>query len=116
MPPAPGNPTPRQRLAYAFGARLPTNVDWVRHDLTDAGWRLRVLGRVCVQLSPFVVVALLVPGIDALARVLLVLLLVIASLMTVAMVADQLRDRRLRQHGLPVPEDPDEQYRNRRAY
>jgi hypothetical protein len=99
-----GDPTRTQWLRYAVGGRLPDSCrDWVRHDLTDSGWQLRLLGRVLLQLSPFVVGCLVVPGIDGLARGLLVALLVCSMLITIGAAAEQVRDRRLRQHGLPVP-------------
>lgn len=114
-----GNPSPRQWLRYALGGRLPqARREWVRHDLTDAGWRWRVLARVGVQLAaPLVlVVVLAVVALDALSGVLLVLLLLTSSIGISAMVADQLRDRRLHQHGLPVPRDADRDFRERRPY
>ena len=98
-------PSWSERLRYAAGGRLPRHLEWVFRDLTASGWRLRVVGRVLIQLAPFAVVLAVLPGIDAGARLLLVTLLVGSSLLTVVTVADQLRDRRLRQHSLPVPEE-----------
>lgn len=115
---APPRATPplRSRFRYAVGGALPAHRAWVRHDLTDPGWQLRLLGRVAFQLAPFVVIAAVVPGIDGLARGLLIALLLLSSLMISAIAAEQIRDRRLRQHGFPVAEDEDERYRNARRY
>ena len=104
------------RLRYAVGGALPAHREWVHHDLTDRGWQLRLLGRVAFQLAPFVVVAAVVPGIDGLARGLLIALLVLSSLMISAIASEQIRDRRLRQHGFPIAADEDERYRNARRY
>ncbi len=111
-----GKPSVGGRLRYLVGGSLPKHREWVRHDLLDPGWRLRVLGRVSLQLLPFVIIALVVPGIDGVARALLEALLVISALMTAATAAEQIRNRRLRQHGFPIPDDPDEQYRQARRY
>jgi len=114
----PGDPTRGQWVRYALGGRLPdAQRDWVRHDLTDAGWRWRLLRRVAVQLAvPLVVAVVAALALDPLAGVLLVLLLLLTSLGISAMVADQIRDRRLHQHGLAVPRDPDADYRDRRRW
>ena len=40
----PGDPGLGRQVLFAFGARLPDrNREWVRHELTDAGWRGRLL-------------------------------------------------------------------------
>lgn len=111
---AAGDPSLGAWLRYSVGGRLPRHVDWVRHDLTDAGWRWRLLGRVGVQLIVPVLVAVAAAlTLPPLAGVLLVLLLVLSSLGISAIASEQLRDRRLQQHGLPVPRDADEEFRNR---
>lgn len=106
MPPA--RPTPWQWLRYALGGRLPEPLrPWVRHDLTDAGWRLRALARVLVQLLvPVAVVAALPVRGDV--KGYPIALLIIGALFTGAAYGDELRDRRLRQHGLPPPPPPDD--------
>ena len=112
----PGDPTAWQRVRYAAGARLPDRQrEWVRHDLTDAGWRWRLLGGIAVLLTPFAVVCLFVPAIDVLSRVLLILLLYVSMLMTIGPASEQIRNRRLHRHGLPVPRDPDEEWRQRHS-
>jgi hypothetical protein len=107
-------------VRYVLGGRLPVpQRDWVRHDLTDAGWRWRLVGRVLLQLSPFVVVSLLVPGIRPLDRALLVALLLGSMLITIPTMAEQVRDRRLRQHGLPIPQrrpDADDEWREQHRW
>ncbi len=113
----PDDPTRSQWLRYAVGGRLPAaQREWVRHDLTDAGWRLRLLGRIALLLVPFAVVFALLPGIDALSRMLLVALIFLSMLITIGAASDQLRERKLRQHGLPVPRDPDADHREQRPY
>ncbi len=85
----PGDPGPLRWLAFALGFRLPDdNLDWVKHELTDAGWRLRTIVR---HLAVIVMVGLILAG----------------SIFSVAAYADDIRTSRLRQHGLDVPNDPD---------
>lgn len=100
-------PTALQWLRYAFGGRLPPALsEWVRHDLTDADWRWRLVLRVLVQcVLPAAVLAVL-PA-DPQVRVLMVALVVCGALFTAAAYGDELRDRRLRQHGLLPPQHPD---------
>ncbi len=86
------------RLRYAYGGRLPAYREWVRHDLTDAGWRWRALRRLFLQVLPFLVALALLPG-PAYLHVMMPLLLLFPSMFTAAAYADDLRDRRLRQHG-----------------
>ncbi len=94
------------RLRYTFGGRLAGNLDWVRHDLTDAGWRLRALGRGVAQVAPVAAVLAALPA-PAVVRALLAVLVVSSSLFVTVAYAEELRDRRLRQHGLAVPgEEP----------
>ena len=112
----PGDPTVWQRLRYVAGQTLPPkHRDWVKHDLTDAGWQLRLLGGIAVLLTPFAIACLFLPGIDALSRVLLILLLYVGMTITIGPAAQQIRNRRLQRHGLPVPRDPDEEWRQRHS-
>ena len=58
----PGDPGPLGWLRFAFGFRLPPqNVHWVRHELTDAGWRWRTVLRhlVVIGLGLGILVAVL---------------------------------------------------------
>jgi Family of unknown function (DUF5313) len=100
-------PGPGQWLRYAFGGRLPADLrDWVRHDLTDADWRWREILRVLVQCAIPVVVILFLPA-DLQIRILMAALVLIGALFVAGAYGDELRDRRLRQHGLePPPRDP----------
>ena len=108
----PGDPGVLRWLAFAVGFRLPPeNRDWVRHELTDAGWRSRTVLRhlavivpICVALIAVVTEALSAPLWLGLAMVALILC---GSVFSVAAYADDLRTTRLRQHGLDVPDDPD---------
>jgi hypothetical protein len=108
----PGDPGPLGWLRFAFGFRLPPqNVHWVRHELTDAGWRWRTVVRHLVVILPVcaVVVVLLEEFLPAPAWVsaMMVVLILAGSVLSVASYADDIRAARLRQHGLPVPPDPD---------
>ncbi len=112
MPRLAGDPGVARWLRFAAGFRLPAeNVDWVRHELTDAGWRGRtVLRHLAVIIPVCVIVAVLLgtllpaPGWLSLTMVALILS---GSIFTVAAYADDIRAARLRQHGLDVPDDPD---------
>lgn len=81
---------------------LPDHREWVRHDLTDAGWRIRVVRRVLWQALPIAVALALLPGPLGL-RLSLPLILLLPSGFTAAAYAEQLRNHRLGQHGLPRP-------------
>ena len=107
-----GDPGALRWLRFAAGFRLPAdNADWVRHELTDAGWRGRTVLRhlaviipVCVVLAVVLTVAIPAPLWLALTMIALILS---GSVFTVVAYADDLRASRLRQHGLDVPDDPD---------
>lgn len=99
-----GDPTPAQRLRYAFGGRLPQDRrDWVRHDLTDAGWRGRGVLRSLVQVLPVAAVLVLLPG-PAYLHWMMPLFVLVCAVFVAGAYGDDLRDRRLHQHGLPVPQ------------
>jgi Family of unknown function (DUF5313) len=99
-------------LRFAAGFRLPpANVHWVRHELTDAGWRWRTVLRHLVVIVPLCgvlagVLAAFLPA-PVWMIVMMVALILAGSVFTVATYADDIRAARLRQHGLPVPKDPD---------
>jgi hypothetical protein len=86
-----------------MGGRLPPERrDWVRHDLMDAGWRWRAARRSVLQaLLPALVLAVL-PG-PAWIHLGAPLLVLLTVLFVAVCYADELRDRRLRQHDLPIP-------------
>jgi hypothetical protein len=108
----PGDPGPVAWLMFAIGFRLPPrNQDWVRHELTDAGWRGRTVLRHLAVILPICAILgavgdLLLPA-PVWLVVTTILLILSGSLFTVAAYADDMRGARLRQHGLPVPHDPD---------
>ena len=103
----PGDPSVLGKLAFAVGFRLPEkNREWVRHELTDAGWRVRVILRHLTVMIPVCVVLALLPGPPWL-EIMVPALALAGSLFTVTAYADDIRAARLRQHGLPVPDDPD---------
>jgi Family of unknown function (DUF5313) len=108
----PGDPGPAAWLWFAIGFRLPAeNRDWVKHELTDAGWRLRTVLRHLAVIVPICVVLGLIAGFLLPAPLWLILmtalLILSGSLFTVAAYADDIRASRLRQHGFEVPDDPD---------
>ncbi|HWG01755.1 MAG TPA: DUF5313 family protein [Trebonia sp.] len=103
----PGDPGIWRWLLFAIGFRLPPeNHDWVRHELTDAGWRGRTVLRLLVLLLPVCAVLAFLPG-PAWLRAAVPGLAFIASVGTVLISAGDVRAARLRQHDLPVPNDPD---------
>jgi Family of unknown function (DUF5313) len=108
----PGDPGPLGWLRFVFGFRMPErNVHWVRHELTGAGWRRRTVVRHLAVILPICAILVVLLGIFLPApvwiSVMMVLLILAGSLFTVAFYADDIRAARLRQHGLPVPSDPD---------
>ena len=103
----PGDPGVWRWLLFAIGFRLPAeNRDWVRHELTDAGWRGRTIRRLMVLMVPICVALAFLPG-PVWLRVAVPLFALVASVGTVAISADDIRVARLRQNKLPVPDDPD---------
>lgn len=108
----PGDPGPFRWLLFALGFRLPEeNEDWVKHELTDAGWRIRGVIRhlaVIVPVCVIVAVVLLVwlPAPSWLA-VMMIALILLGSMFTITAYADDIRVSRLRQHGFEAPDDPD---------
>jgi hypothetical protein len=108
----PGDPGVLGWLWFAAGFKLPAkNLDWVRHELTDAGWRARTVRRhlaVIIPICALVAVGLLeLSPAPAWFAVMMVALILCGSVFTVAAYADDIRASRLRQHGLDVPDDPD---------
>ena len=103
----PGDPGVGGWLLFAVGFRLPPkNRVWVRHELTDAGWRGRTVLRLMVILLPVCVGLAFLPG-PAWLRVTVPAFALIASVGTVLISADDVRAARLKQHDLTVPDDPD---------
>ncbi len=103
----PGDPGAGGWLMFAIGFRLPPrNREWVRHELTDAGWRGRTVLRLMVILLPVCVGLAFLPG-PAWLRVTVPAFALIASVGTVLISADDVRAARLKQHDLPVPDDRD---------
>jgi hypothetical protein len=106
-----GDPGPLRWLRFSVGFRLPPDyTDWVRHELTDAGWRLRTVIRHLTIIVPLcavitVVLLILLPAPVWLAAMMIGLIL-IGSTFTVAAYADDIRASRMRQHGLEPPNDP----------
>ncbi len=95
-------PSRLQRLAYAFGARLPRHTRWVVHDLTSYGWRWRAFRRLLLQVVPPSLLLALLPG-PAYLHVLMPAFVILSALFVGMAYADDFRDRRLRQHGVTPP-------------
>jgi hypothetical protein len=103
----PGDPGPLRWLLFAVGVRLPPeNREWVRHELTDAGWRSRAAVRQLVLVVPVAAAFAALPGPWSL-KVTLMSLVLGGVLLTSLLYADSFRAARLRQHDLSVPEDRD---------
>lgn len=79
----------------------------MRHDLLDAGWRVRMLARHALVFAPLCALFGLLPG-SWLLRGTVAGLVFGSSVFTVAVYADELRAARLRQHRLPAPGDHDD--------
>ena len=108
----PGDPGPLRWMWFAVGFRLPAeNRDWVKHELTDAGWRMRTVLRHLALIVPICAILVVVLTVALPAPLWLGLmmtaLILAGSVFTVAAYADDIRTSRLRQHGLDVPNDPD---------
>ncbi len=102
-----GDPGAGRWLLFAIGFRMPPEYrDWVRHELTDYGWRGRTIRRLLVVLIPVCVALFFLPG-PLWVRITVPTFALIASVGTIAMSADDVRAARLKQHGLEVPDDPD---------
>ena len=102
----PGDPGPGGKALYAIGFRLQAkNRDWVRHELTDAGWRARLTIRHVIVVLPFCAALALLPG-PPWIRIMVPLLFMICSVGIVALYADDIRVSRMRRHGLEPPDDP----------
>ncbi|MGH8918627.1 MAG: DUF5313 family protein [Actinomycetes bacterium] len=103
----PGDPGAGRQALFALGARLPDrNREWVRHELTDAGWRGRLTVRHLIVTLPICAVLALLPG-ALWIRIAVPALFMISSVGIVAMYADDIRVARLRRHGIEPPDDPD---------
>ena len=89
-----------------LGARLGAHTEWVLRDLTDPGWRERVVLRVLGQVSPFVAAGAFVPGPVAV-HLALPALFVLSTLLIAAPFSEEIRDARLRQHQLAARKNPD---------
>ncbi|HEX3965034.1 MAG TPA: DUF5313 family protein [Trebonia sp.] len=103
----PGNPSVGRWLLFAIGFRLPPeNRDWVRHELTDYGWRGRTIRRLLVIMVPVCVALAFLPG-PLWLRIAVPAFALVASVGTVLIGADDIRAARLHQHDLDVPDDVD---------
>ncbi len=61
-----GDPGPLGWLRFTYGFRLPPqNVHWVRHELTDAGWRRRTVIRHLAVMIPICAIVVTVLAIAA---------------------------------------------------
>ncbi|MCW2523500.1 MAG: hypothetical protein JWO63_1835 [Frankiales bacterium] len=94
-------------LRYAVGGTLPSRYhEWVWHDLTGRDWRIREAGRILLFAFIPITVMLLLPGpLDI--RIYAAAFIVIGPLFVGLAYGDELRDRRLRQHGMLPPMGPD---------
>ena len=103
----PGDPGLGRQVLFALGARLPEqNREWVRHELTDAGWRGRLIGRHLIVTVPVLVVFALLPG-PLWIRIMVAAFFLVCTVGIVALYASDIRVSRLRRHGIEPPDDPD---------
>ena len=103
----PGDPSAGAKILFALGVRLPDrNREWVRHELTDAGWRGRLTLRHLLVTLPFAAAFAALPG-ALWIHLMVPALFLVGSVGIVAMYADDIRVSRLRRHGLTPPDDPD---------
>jgi hypothetical protein len=78
------------------GFRLPAeNLDWVRHDLTDAGWRGRMMVRHLALMTPMCVLLALLPAGWGI-RLAVVALALLSSTFVVTISAGDIREARRR--------------------
>ena len=103
----PGDPSAGRKVLFALGVRLPDkNKEWVRHELTDAGWRGRLTLRHLVVMLPFAAALAAFPG-ALWIHIAVPALFLICSVGVVAMYSDDIRVSRMRRNGLEPPNDPD---------
>jgi Family of unknown function (DUF5313) len=103
----PGDPSAGRKILFALGFRLPDrNRDWVRHELTDAGWRGRLTLRHVLVTLPIAAAFAALPG-ALWIRIMVPALFLVGSVGIVAMYADDIRVSRLRRYGIKPPDDPD---------
>ena len=102
-----GDPSVGRKLMFAIGFRLPDRYrEWVRHDLTDAGWRGRLTARHVLVTLPFAAALAALPG-ELWIHIAVPALFLLSSVGIVALYAPDIRVARLRRHGLEAPDDPD---------
>ena len=107
MPRLPGDPSVVRKVLYVYGFGLPArNREWLRHELTDAGWRGRMTGRHLLGMLPIAAALALFPG-PLFIHIMVPVLFLICSVGIVAMYADDIRVARMRRAGLEPPIDPD---------
>ena len=103
----PGDPSVGRKLMLAIGFRLPDRYrEWLRHDLTDAGWRGRLVTRHLVVMLPIAAALAALPG-ELWIHIAVPALFLLCSVGIAAMYASDIRVSRLRRHGLEPPDDPD---------
>jgi hypothetical protein len=96
------------RLHYLIGGTLPTEFRlWVERDLTGPRWRHRQALRLVLQTLPFALVFLFLPG-RLEVRIGIPVFLLLVSVAMGYGTSTSFRNRRLVQHGLPVPVPPEE--------
>ena len=99
----PGDPNAGRKVLFALGFRLPDrNREWVRHELTDAGWRGRLTVRHLLVTLPVAAALAAFPG-PLFIHIMVPALFLICSVGIVAMYADDIRVSRLRRNGLRPP-------------
>src|SRR5258708_14940874 len=102
----PGDPSIGRWLLFAIGFRLaPENLEWVRHELTDYGWRGRTIRRLLVVMIPVCVGLFFLPS-PLWLRNAVPAFPLIASVGTIAINAHDQRAPRAKQPDPEIPDDP----------
>lgn len=103
-----GDPGVARQMLFALGFRLPDRYrDWLRHDLTDAGWRGRMVGRHLIVMLPVaVVLGVVLPG-PLWLHLMVAGMFLLLTVGTLALYAPDVRVSRMRRHQLEPPDDPD---------
>jgi hypothetical protein len=105
---APTPPPLAGRIHYLVGGMLaPSELEWVRQDLTGAGWRHRQAGRQVLLMLPVAIAFAFLPG-QASVRVSIPLGLLLIAVVMGYTTGEYFRNRRLDQYGIERPKPVEE--------
>jgi hypothetical protein len=96
------------RIHYLIGGMLaPSELEWVRKDLTGPGWRHRQAGRQVLLMLPVAIAFAFLPG-QASVRVSIPLGLLLIAVVMGYTTGEYFRNRRLDQYGIERPKPVEE--------